>query len=492
MSDKNQSKGDARLKGNGRNSRTRTGDRHQKTAQPEMKELKKERPVPSLTDDLDLEEYLKDELLEIYGKEDESFGETESDAADDEMTMEELTRLVDEHINSTSAKEEAAADAEDAGNGAAGNEASQEAAETETAAAETVTAEAAPAAEIPAEEMSAEEISSEETAADQIPDAGADEADEDADTRVYQRTYEPKTYKRNENVVEEQVHLDQQRPGSGAKVHAAPVQPAAMPATNQHTAVTQPATAGAAQIIRNSRDEEEEIDLIEILFALRKRIVLILVLGIIFAAGAFGITRFFITPTYTSTAQILVLTKETTIASLADLQIGSQLTNDYTVLIQSRPVLQEVVDNLDLDMTYRDLRKLLTITNPSSTRILQLTIEATDPVLAKQIVDEVSTVSSAYIADRMEVTPPKIIEDGEIPESKSSPNTMRNVALGLLIGMLLGAAIAVIEQLLNDTIVSDEDIEKYLGLVVLANIPNKDQADTSRTKKSIFKRKERA
>ena len=56
MSDKNQSKGDAHLKGNGRNSRTRTGDRRQKTAQPEMKELKKERPVPSLTDDLDLEE----------------------------------------------------------------------------------------------------------------------------------------------------------------------------------------------------------------------------------------------------------------------------------------------------------------------------------------------------------------------------------------------------------------------------------------------------
>ena len=87
------------------------------------------------------------------------------------------------------------------------------------------------------------------------------------------------------------------------------------------------------------------------------------------ACGAAGYTEFFVNPTYTSTSTMLVLTKETTLASLADLQLGSQLTKDYTVLITSRPVLEEVIENLDLDMNYKILRGSITIDNPADTRI---------------------------------------------------------------------------------------------------------------------------
>ena len=65
--------------------------------------------------------------------------------------------------------------------------------------------------------------------------------------------------------------------------------------------------------------------------------------------------------------------------SLSDLQMGTQLTMDYRELTLSRPVLQAVVDNLQLDFDYKDLRHMLTIDNPESTRILVLTIEDIDP-----------------------------------------------------------------------------------------------------------------
>ena len=69
---------------------------------------------------------------------------------------------------------------------------------------------------------------------------------------------------------------------------------------------------------------------------------------------------------------MLVLTKETTLSTtVADLQIGSQLTKDYTVLLQPvRDVLNKVIDNLDLKMNYRQLREISTIENPADTRIL--------------------------------------------------------------------------------------------------------------------------
>src|SRR5699024_505282 len=112
-------------------------------------------------------------------------------------------------------------------------------------------------------------------------------------------------------------------------------------------------------------------------------------------------TKLFMEPVYTSSSTMLVLTKETTLASVADLQLGSQLTKDYSVLINSRPVMQEVVDNLGLDMDYKALRESVTVTNPEDTRILQLSVTNSDPETAKAIVDELASVSSQYIGDKM-------------------------------------------------------------------------------------------
>lgn len=93
------------------------------------------------------------------------------------------------------------------------------------------------------------------------------------------------------------------------------------------------------------------------------------------------------TPVYTSTAMVYVLSKETTLTSLADLQIGSQLTNDYRVVVTSRPVLEEVIDNLQLETDYVGLRGQLSLENPADTRILSISATDSDPQRAKAIVD---------------------------------------------------------------------------------------------------------
>ncbi|MFR3950411.1 MAG: YveK family protein [Ruminococcus sp.] len=105
-------------------------------------------------------------------------------------------------------------------------------------------------------------------------------------------------------------------------------------------------------------DDEVEIDLLEIFYALKKKILLVLMVAL--AGGCIGgaCTQFLMTPIYSSTSSILVLSKETTLTSLADLQLGASLTSDYTVLITSTPVLEQVISNLDLDMKAEDLKKI--------------------------------------------------------------------------------------------------------------------------------------
>ena len=242
--------------------------------------------------------------------------------------------------------------------------------------------------------------------------------------------------------------------------------------------------------MENKRIQEEDtIDLGRLFFAVRKKIWLILVVGLLAASGAAGYTKFFVTPTYTSTSTMLVLTKETTLASLADLQLGSQLTKDYTVLINSRPVLEQVIENLSLDIDYKSLRESITIDNPVDTRILTLSVVQSDPEMAKAVVDELAKVSSAYIGDKMEVTPPKIVEEGEFPVYKTNPNMRKNVMLGFLVGAVLIAGIVIVLELLDDTVKNEDDIERYLEIPTLAVVPDVSADKKNRKKKQREKKK---
>ena len=160
----------------------------------------------------------------------------------------------------------------------------------------------------------------------------------------------------------------------------------------------------------NMNDDEVEIDLLQLFRALKKRILWIVGAGVIMG-GAFGLfSKFAITPQYTSTSMVYILSKETTLTSLADLQIGSQLTQDYKT-------------------------------------------------------------SSEYIGDIMEMVPPKVIEEGTVSDKKASPSNGKNAMIGAMLGIVLVCGLTVVEELLNDTIQTEEDVEKYMGLTVLASVP---------------------
>ena len=238
-------------------------------------------------------------------------------------------------------------------------------------------------------------------------------------------------------------------------------------------------------------DDEVEIDLRELFYALKKHILIILAALLAGAVIAGAATKIFITPVYSATSTMLVLTKETTLSSLADLQIGSQLTKDYNILITSRTVLQDVVDELNLDMSYKELKGCITVDNPTDTRILSITATDKDPEMAKKIADTLAKTSADFIGDKMEVTPPKIIEEGEVPIVQTSTNTKKNVMVGALAGLVLSAGIIILLTLMDDTIKSEDDIEKYLGMTTLATIPDRKDFITGKGPRNSRKTKKK-
>ena len=222
---------------------------------------------------------------------------------------------------------------------------------------------------------------------------------------------------------------------------------------------------------RTGTDEEVTIDLLEVFYLFRCNIVWILLFALIGGLLAGVITYFGITPQYQASARLYIVSSSSDVINLSDLQIGTNLASDYKELILLRPVLESVIRNLNLNMTPGKLRGLLSVTNTSGTRILKITATTSDPQLSADIANEMAKVAIVWLPQAMNGKTPNIVEDAVVPTSRSSPSYSRNIMIGALAAAVAFCAFLVIRMMMNDTVVSPEDLEKYFGSMPLTTIP---------------------
>ena len=238
-------------------------------------------------------------------------------------------------------------------------------------------------------------------------------------------------------------------------------------------------------------DQDDEIDLLELAGVLWKKILFIAIGFAVGAFLAFGITKLFITPLYKAQSTIYVFTKSTSITSIADINIGSALTVDFKYIGTTRDVIEAAIKELNLNTTYEKLSKSISITNPSSSRLLEITVTDVDPVAAANISNTVADCLRERIADVMNTDKPSMVQRAVVPKTKSSPSTAKNTVIGALVGALLVAGVIIIRHLMDDTIKTEDDVQKYLRLNTLASFPfikQKDEKTKSRAASCLRKR----
>lgn len=225
---------------------------------------------------------------------------------------------------------------------------------------------------------------------------------------------------------------------------------------------------------RQYNDDEMEIDLKALFLLLKRKILIIIgaaVAGIVLMAGY---TLLLVTPQYSATSMLYVLTTSTSITSLADIQLGTQLTSDYTILMKTHPVIDTVIENLGLNLTYQQLVDKISISNPTDTRILKITVTDPVPETAQKIANELASVTVEQMAKVMKTDEPSVAEEAQLPKEPVSPSLKKNVMLGAFAGLVIAAGIIIVLYLLNDKIHTEEDIEKYLNITTLGVIPARD------------------
>jgi len=218
-------------------------------------------------------------------------------------------------------------------------------------------------------------------------------------------------------------------------------------------------------------NDEDTIDVLELVYAVWDKIIYVIIAGIIGVVGAFLYTTFFVTPMYESTSMIYVYTQTTSITSMADLQIGSQLTIDFQIVATTREVLEAAAADIGYEASYEKLVDCVTIENPDNSRILKITVENADPALAARLSNSIANQLRLRIADVMNTDKPSVVQTAVVPINPVSPSIKKNTVIGGAGLAFLVIAVIVVIHLLDDTIKGDEDVEKYLHQNVIAIVP---------------------
>lgn len=246
--------------------------------------------------------------------------------------------------------------------------------------------------------------------------------------------------------------------------------------------------------------QEIEIDLKEIFMYLYNHLYVLIISALIGAMAFYLVSSLVLDKEYVSSTRIYVLNQQDQQnVTYTDLQTGTQLTKDYAKLVTSRTVTAQVIADLDLQNKYADmanitpdgLAAMITVQTLTDTRVIQISVTDSLPYRAQDIADAVRVAASERIYEVMQIEAVNVVDTASLPEGPSSPNIMKNTVIGGAIGFVLAAAIYILIFLLDDTIKTPDDVEKYLGLSVLASIPYDEEADTVVLRKRMNKKRKK-
>ena len=225
---------------------------------------------------------------------------------------------------------------------------------------------------------------------------------------------------------------------------------------------------------REMNNDELEIDLGELFKALKKNILLIVVISILCAVVGFVSSMFLINKKYSSEATIYITPKVTDQGTIDynSIQTNSRMVNNYMEILKGETILAKVADQAGME-SYSEVLDTLTISNPENTELISVSAETTDPELSQQIVSLVISTFTEDMMDILNLNNVTIINDAKVNEDPVSPSVPKYTILGLAVGLVISCGYVFITFLFDKRLRTREEAENFLGVPVLAIVPLK-------------------
>lgn len=186
------------------------------------------------------------------------------------------------------------------------------------------------------------------------------------------------------------------------------------------------------------------------------------------------------TPLYQASTRLFVSTSAG--ASASELYQGNRLSQErvlsYTELVKGTTLAQRTIDKLGLNMTAGQLQQNVTATARPDTVLISLSVLDESPVRARDIAN---TLSDEFVALVRELetpedgTPPDarvVVEQrASIPANPVVPETLNNLLVGLCLGVVVGIGLALLREVLDNTVKDRSTLEEIAGVGIVGSIP---------------------
>ena len=227
--------------------------------------------------------------------------------------------------------------------------------------------------------------------------------------------------------------------------------------------------------------DEREIDLLELVKKLRQHLFSILCLGVIFAALSSAASVFIITPKYEATTTMIVSNSKNEDPNqdvdLNQINANRALVSTYSEIVKSKGVADKVIDNLKLNMDYGEFSQKVSIEPVKDTQIISVKVVDTVPERSMDIANATSMVFKDSVTKIMKVDNVQILDKANLPEKPASPNIKKNTLIGLVLGFIIGIALALFKELSDTTFKTTDDIQEAFDIPVLGMIPDKSKGE---------------
>ena len=233
--------------------------------------------------------------------------------------------------------------------------------------------------------------------------------------------------------------------------------------------------------------EYDTIDLRQLFEIVRRNLLLIVAVTVLFAAGGYLGTTFLITPQYEASAMLIVNSREGQqlqgSVTNDSLNSAKQLVETYSVILKSDTVLDQTIEDLDLPLTYDQLAAKVSITAVNDTQVMKITVQDADVNLAKDIVSNIVEQAPDAIINTVKAGSVEVVSDASANPNPVSPSKSRNTALAGILGCVLVIGILFMKSLFNNRIMTESDISQKLALPILGVIPDSALGDNGSRKK---------
>lgn len=224
----------------------------------------------------------------------------------------------------------------------------------------------------------------------------------------------------------------------------------------------------------------EELDIVELLYALKDKIKYIVVTVVVFALLGLIYSKFLVTPMYkSSTTFVLSKSKDSTTETettseaitQSDITLNSKLVSTYSEIIKSKTIAKEVINSLGLDMSISEFTSGVSVTSKDDTELIEITVSNSNPKLSADIANSLAEVFREKVNDIYKIDNLSVIDIAEPSEVPYNIGTVKNIVIFALVGLVLSCGIIFVIVYFDDTVKDEKDIETLLNIPVIAAIP---------------------